>query len=396
MTKRNSTIQSTPKQARKRKTTEAFIQEARDKHGDLYEYSRSKYITAHSKIIITCRKHGDFSQRASSHIEGYGCRMCAHDSLKSNTLAFIKGAIERHGNRYCYSKVSYKSAVKEVVVICSVHGDFKVTPHHHKLGSGCKKCSGVDRSTDDFIRLARDKHGDRYNYTKVDYRKATSEVVVTCKAHGDFLQTPHKHLLGHGCRECGYDAASEKGKSNTKEFIRRAVAVHGSKYRYTNTDYKFSNKKLVIECPEHGFFEQEANSHLQGKGCAQCGLENSGWNRGSFESACEKNKGGEGILYVIRCTNDLEDFLKIGITSLSVKVRFKGRDLPYAYKEIYTIQGDSGYIYDLENRLHSLLTKHSYAPLIPFGGQTECFTTIKPVEKLLKELSNTDQLQLIA
>ena len=62
-----------------RKTTTEFISESRALHGNKYDYSLSKYISAHEDIIIICPTHGQFSQPARNHcVSGKGCRKCGY------------------------------------------------------------------------------------------------------------------------------------------------------------------------------------------------------------------------------------------------------------------------------------------------------------------------------
>lgn len=402
MTDAYCNAQKPSKQQRKRKprkTNAEFISQSKAIHGNKYSYGKTQYTTAHNKVVITCKKHGDFEQAAHSHLAGYGCKKCSHDALRSNKDDFVSKAKAVHGSIYSYEKVVYRSAVKAVTITCKVHGDFEQKPHHHLQGCGCPRCqkSGRKKTTGDFIEQAVKIHSDKYDYSKVTYITATKKVLILCKKHGEFKQTPHKHLLGHGCPDCGNETVSKKNRLNTAKFVKLAKRKHKGKYSYSKTEYTYSNKKVVITCPKHGDFLQEANSHLQGKGCLKCGRENLGYSRSNFQGFCDKNNKGDGFLYVIQCQeSDGSVFFKVGITSLSVKIRFKGNDLPYSFQQLYVITGGGGFIYDIEKRLHSLLKNFSYQPNIKFGGETECFTTIEPIEPLLKELTITDQMQLIA
>lgn len=51
----------------------------------------------------------------------------------------------------------------------------------------------------DFIERARAVHGDKYDYSKVEYVNNSTKVVIICPVHGEFLQTPNKHMQGRGC-----------------------------------------------------------------------------------------------------------------------------------------------------------------------------------------------------
>ena len=116
-----------------------------------------------------------------------------------------------HGDRYDYSKVEYKNKSTHVIVICSDHGEFLQRPLHHWRGTGCKICSRIDNQRkksekvrrtilDDFKKV----HGDRYDYSKVDYKGSREKVTIVCGEHGEFLQTPKVHKRGHGCQKCGW------------------------------------------------------------------------------------------------------------------------------------------------------------------------------------------------
>ena len=62
-------------------------------------------------------------------------------------------------------------------------------------------------------------------------------------------------------------------RKTTEEFIEQAKAVHGNKYDYSKVEYKGSHTKIIIVCSKHGEFEQDPNSHLQGRGCKKCQTE---------------------------------------------------------------------------------------------------------------------------
>jgi hypothetical protein len=126
-------------------------------------------------------------------------------------------------------------------------------------------------TTESFIQKAKSVHGEKYNYSKVDYVGSLSKVSIVCPEHGGFLQSPFKHTQGRGCPKCGNEARSESKKSNTEEFIAKAKSVHGEKYDYSKTEYISSATKVIIKCFEHGEFLQNPVKHTQGQGCSKCG-----------------------------------------------------------------------------------------------------------------------------
>lgn len=125
--------------------------------------------------------------------------------------------------------------------------------------------------TSAFIIKAKLVHGDKYNYSNVRYVKSTEKVAISCNEHGEFFQTPSNHLSGYGCPQCGKMNIGRHKKITTEQFIAKAKLVHGDKYDYSKTRYRSDREKVNITCPQHGDFEQIANAHLRGFGCAACG-----------------------------------------------------------------------------------------------------------------------------
>lgn len=248
-----------------------------------------------------------------------------------------------------------------------------------------------------FIQRARLKHGSKYSYEKTVYISTSEKVVITCPIHGDFEQLADNHIRRAGCPKCGRERRSDATRGSLKRFIKRARSVHGDKYSYEKVVYVSGRTDVIITCPKHGDFTQRPDNHYQGKGCLHCAEKSGGWTRSGFIKKCKKNNGGLGKLYVIKCQNDKEVFYKIGITSTAMRERFRGTHaMPYKYSMVYLIQDNAQFIFDIELQLQALNKDNRYKPNISFKGQTECFTTIKPIEQLLKRLTSTEQLQLIA
>lgn len=382
----------------KRLTTADFIAKAKVVHAEHnYDYSKVDYVNGKTKVEIVCAKHGSFFQAASSHLCGRKCRQCGIESrVAGRTYSiddFIRVSNKSHGGKYGYDKVVYKTSQTEVIISCPEHGDFSQLAAVHLLGHGCPNCVGVAKlSTAEFINRAVGVHGNLYSYDRSIYTLIKNKITVTCKIHGDYDVIAADHLNGSICGKC-----SGHKPPSTTEFIERAKTLHGSKYTYEKTHYTKSHDKVVITCPVHGDFTQKAYSHYpNGRGCPKC--RNGfvfGRTRTDFIDAGNRYNG-DATLYAIKCTNEDELFYKVGITVRSVDLRFNNSNMPYSYEVLYSLVAETGYIYDIEKSLHKALRHNRYEPKLPFGGFTECFTTIKPIEKLLKELSITEQLQLLA
>jgi len=141
-------------------------------------------------------------------------------SKKLTNNEFITKAIAIHGDKYDYSAVNYNSNKEKVEIKCSLHGVFLQKPNDHLCGHGCSKCKEVaPLSTEEFVLRSKKIHGSKYNYSKVQYKGTFTHVIITCKVHGDFLQKPNYHLSGNGCRKCAYEKNLNKNYSQSKSEI---------------------------------------------------------------------------------------------------------------------------------------------------------------------------------
>lgn len=190
-------------------TTDKFIEKAIVKHGYTYDYSKVEYRNSKYKVEIICIKHGSFWQQPDNHLCGKGCAKCMHDKtaerMRGTTENFIKKSIKRHGNKYNYSKVKYKTLLDKVIIICIKHGDFIQTAADHIAGRGCQQCANERQRSgkQKFIENAITKHEDKYDYSKVKYETAHKKVIIICPIHGEFKQTANNHITGQGCPSCG-------------------------------------------------------------------------------------------------------------------------------------------------------------------------------------------------
>ena len=71
-----------------------------------------------------------------------GCPKCKSDKMRKSTSDFIQQAKKVHGDLYDYSRVRYVDGHTSVCIKCKVHGTFRQTPRNHVTGSGCPKCVG--------------------------------------------------------------------------------------------------------------------------------------------------------------------------------------------------------------------------------------------------------------
>lgn len=250
-------------------TTEEYIEKARKIYGDKYDYSQIDYTGSKNYITIICPEHGPFSKRPDVFLGGSECPYCS--GSKCTTEQFIKKAQSKHGDKYDYSKTQYNGSSKKVLIICPEHGEFLQVANTHLQGKGCPKCADRHIYADDFIRRAESVHGNRYDYSRMNYKSYQDEVRIICPVHGEFWQLPSVHLSGGGCYKCGREISAAKQTLSQEDFIKQSQKVHGERYDYSKVQYEKSDKKVCIICPEHGTFWQTPGSHLQGRGCPKCG-----------------------------------------------------------------------------------------------------------------------------
>ena len=256
----------------KKKTTEQFIKEANIIHNNKYDYSKVEYKNAQTKVCIICPQHGEFWQKPYHHLQGVGCPKCKGEKnserCRKTKEQFIADSIGVHGNRYDYSKVEYVNNSTKVCIICPQHGEFWQKPNDHLSGHGCPKCKSENSNltTEEFIEKARKAHGDRYDYSKVEYTNSKTKVCIICPIHGEFWQLPILHLNGHGCIRCNNGAKPY----TQEEFIDKAKEIHGDRYDYSKVKYERNDKKVTIICCKHGEFLQTPHVHLRGCGCPIC------------------------------------------------------------------------------------------------------------------------------
>lgn len=265
-----------------------FLERAREKHGDTYDYSEVRWVSSTDKVTIICPQHGRFSQTPTRHATaGQGCPRCrgqrAAKQTRKTTEDAIKDLIRVHGDKYDFSKVVYKGSKEKVEVVCPEHGSFWATPGNLiNRASGCPGCRSAaisERSRipeEVFIERFREAHGDRFQYIGVYYEDSVAFVDALCPIHGRFSQRAMDHQKGMGCKKCVgvmYD---------TESFVEAANKVHGNRYDYSNVNYTGALTKVEILCKTHGPFHQTPNSHVSdGQGCRMCG--SSGPSKGQLE-----------------------------------------------------------------------------------------------------------------
>jgi very-short-patch-repair endonuclease len=215
----------------RRSSNDDFIKKSIKIHDDKYDYSKVEYLNNSTKVIIICKKHGEFKQSPCSHLNGSGCTKCYLETKKRTNFKEISSKI--HNDKYDYSYSEYIDLKTKVKIICPLHGEFEQTPQIHIIGHGCPKCAGNNKLTkEDFIRRSNLLHNDKYDYSKVELKNSKTKVIIVCPKHGEFKQEATTHYIkGCGCPSC----KRSNGENKIKECLEKLKI-------------RFEQQKIFKEC----------------------------------------------------------------------------------------------------------------------------------------------------
>lgn len=242
-------------------TNNEFVNKSKLIHKDidglpLYDYSKTNYIGSKYPVVIICKKCGnEFTLRASHHINGVGCKPCAHNRLakmrSSNTNEFIEKSKSIHKDNFNYDNVNYIDNITPVILHCNTcNYNFNQIPQSHLNGNGCPNCARINHSsfmsdtTEKFIEKSKKIHIDHngnylYDYSKVEYKRSNYPVIIICKkCKKEFLQSPRHHLYGSGCPFCN--------KSRSEKYIETQLIIKNISFE---TQKRFKDCKNKIALP---------------------------------------------------------------------------------------------------------------------------------------------------
>ena len=179
---------------------------------------------------------------------------------------FIEKARKIHGDFYDYSKVEYLNKNTKVCIICPIHGEFWQTPDNHFKGQNCPKCANISRGNvfrdtkEEFIKHAKEIHGDKYDYSKVEYKNNRTKVCIICPIHGEFWQAPQNHLHGASCPYCNCGNKS-KMEANIREELKKEGIVFEQQKTFDWLKYK-RNLFLDFYCDKYNLaIEVQGDQH---------------------------------------------------------------------------------------------------------------------------------------
>ena len=255
-------------------TNEEFIKRCEEKHGGRFDHSMVEYTDSKTKIKVICNECGHISERfPQNHLKSKCCKVCKSESERMNLESFMEKSIKIYGEKFDYSKVDFKGRTHSVELICNDCGKEslrKPTRHLTKYYE-CKHClhDSLRMTRDEFLRRSKVIHGDKFDYSMVEYTRNSTPVFIKCNDCGDICNiAPANHLSGRSCPRC-----SKKKVPTNEEFIKRCSKKHKDRYDYSKVSYKNCKTKVEIICKKcDQSFMQTPSKHLFGRGCPHCNL----------------------------------------------------------------------------------------------------------------------------
>lgn len=180
---------------------------------------------------------------------------------------WIEKARKRHGDKYDYSKVNYVNGRTKVTIICPEHGEFEQIARSH-LMYGCAKCAGNAHITlDEFITISNKVHKNKFDYSKSKpFQTIQDKVLIICPIHGEFYQRASDHMKGCGCNKCRCSKSKIYTPIPNKKYMREYRIWKGMKNRVTNLNGTDANRYIQrgITCCDEWLESFEAFFHDMG------------------------------------------------------------------------------------------------------------------------------------
>ena len=346
----------------KRTSHEDFIKRIPENVEILNEYQGLQY-----DLHCKCKKCGyEWITKAANLEKSLGCPSC------NNTLPVTEEKVlsEIETNSPTITVLEKWDNTKDHLHckcnICQHEWDAHVVAL--RRGQRCPKCVKKEnalkfaKSTEQFIKEANEIHNYAYDYSMVNYVNNKTKVTIICPIHGIFEQTPAAHLSGQGCPECVKIENGLKRRLSQDVFIKRCNDVHNNFYDYSKTIYTGKRNKVIVTCPIHGDFEQNAWDHMHGSCCPKC-------NQSRGERLISNFLDQHNIKYVV------EKVMPFKINNRNVRVDFLLK------------LNNINYIIEYNGRQH-------YEPVDYFGGE-EVFKLQCIRDNGLREICKNNNIHLI-
>ncbi len=281
---------------------EVFVERAVAVHGDKFDYSLvPDEVNWKDKVPVLCETHGQFLINAGNHISNKrGCPSCAAIGRSVNnrdSLSDVKKQIATKHPNLLVDYENYTDKCSILSVRCSCANIFeKSVKDLLRNKYSCYPCSlknrGLSRRKpfEDFLAKAKEVHGDRYNYSRVDFVSFSESVEIVCETHGSFYQTPTVHIKGHGCKACAVETTGELKRKSLEDAA--PWVFSDPEVTPILSTYLKATSPMSFVCNRHGEFSRMLNSYKTGYSiCKECNVEKDAQSRSSnTESFIEKAK----------------------------------------------------------------------------------------------------------
>lgn len=240
------------------------------------------------------------------------------------------------------------------------------------------------------IEKFKQTHGDKYDYSKVEFTKAHEKVLIICPLGHEFSMSPSNHYHSTHPQGCPICSGKGPGKDLGAIFIRKAREVFGDTYEYLS-EYVDSKVPVLMRCTIHNIeVSQVPSGHLQSKTpCPECIKAKKLLSKPSPYNTTKANRGDfdfPSYIYLIRLTDDNEDFLKIGISkNVDVRIReFKTKGYSVDIQKTLYFESCNNAIILEQNILESF-REYEYIPSTKFKGMYECLQ-LSELDRILTQL----------
>lgn len=198
--------------------------------------------------------------------------------MKKDTASFKDEAFKIHGDMYDYTKSTYTNATTKLIITCTLHGDFLQIPRKHLSGQGCPDCGGRKAYTPNEIKdICTSVHCGFYDYTETLFSGVNSRISIKCPIHGVYETNTQSHMNGAKCRKCSFKTTSMvRQNNNSIKIITKMKEMYDNEFIISENEYNGRNEKMAIICIKHSYeFQQTPSNFLAGKrGCEFCNSEN--------------------------------------------------------------------------------------------------------------------------